>query len=88
MRLEFSETSTNNYKIETARKIKIIRFIKFKLNKIILSTEEVENFRDVKWRREETLKIKTAREVEAFVEDLGFCLALTDSRTNLPQTAI
>ncbi len=42
----------------------------------------------MKWRREETLKIETAREVEAFVEDLGFCLALTDSRTNLPSVYI
>lgn len=53
-----------------------------------ISFEEVENFRDRKWRREETLKIETALEVEAMVEDLGFCLALTDSRTNLPSVYI
>ena len=53
-----------------------------------ISFEEVENFRDRKWRREETLKIETAPEVEAMVEDLGFCLGLTDSRTNLPSVYI
>ena len=53
-----------------------------------ISFEEVENFRDRKWRREETLKIETALEVEAMVEDLGFCLGLTDSRTNLPSVYI
>ena len=50
--------------------------------------EEVENYRDRKWRREETLKIETAIQLEALVEDLGFCLALTDSRTNLPSVYI
>jgi len=52
------------------------------------SSEEIEQFRDKKWRREEILKIETAREVEAMVEDLGFCLALTDARTNLPSVYI
>ncbi len=50
--------------------------------------EEIEQFRDRKWRREEILKIETAGQVEAMVEDLGFCLALTDSRTNLPSVYI
>ncbi len=58
------------------------------MSKIIISTEEIENFRDKKWRREEILKIETAPEVEAMVEDLGFCLALTDARTNLPSVYI
>ena len=53
-----------------------------------ISFEDIENFRDKKWRREETLKIETALEVEALVEDLGFCLALTDARTNLPSVYI
>ena len=53
-----------------------------------ISFEEVENFRDRKWRREETLKIETAQAVEAMVEDLGFCLGLTDARTNLPSVYI
>lgn len=58
------------------------------MSKIILSPEEIENFRDKKWRREETLKVETVAELEAMVEDLGFCLALTDSRTNLPSVYI
>lgn len=53
-----------------------------------ISFEETEDFRDKKWRREETLKIETAAEIEAMVEDLGFCLALTDARTNLPSVYI
>lgn len=51
-------------------------------------TEDAENYRDKKWRREETLKIETAAQVEAMVDDLGFCLGLTDSRTNLPSVYI
>lgn len=50
--------------------------------------EEIENFRDKKWRREETLKIETAPQVEQMVEDLGFCLGLTDARTNMPSVYI
>ena len=53
-----------------------------------ISFEETEDFRDRKWRREETLKIETAAQVEEMVEDLGFCLALTDARTNLPSVYI
>jgi hypothetical protein len=46
--------------------------------------EEIEQYRDRKWRREDALKIETAEEAEAMVEDLGFCLGLTDARKNLP----
>ena len=46
--------------------------------------EEIEQYRDHKWRREDSLKIDTVEDVEAMVEDLGFCLAMTDSRKNLP----
>ncbi len=53
-----------------------------------ISFEEIENFRDKRWRREEISKIETALEVEAMVEDLGFCLGLTDARTNLPSVYI
>ena len=34
------------------------------------------------------MKIETAVEVEQMVEDLGFCLVLTDARTNLPSVYI
>ncbi|MEO6655043.1 MAG: crosslink repair DNA glycosylase YcaQ family protein [Pyrinomonadaceae bacterium] len=46
--------------------------------------EEIEQYRDRKWRREESLKIDSAEQVETMVEDLGFCLGLTDVRTGLP----
>lgn len=46
--------------------------------------EEIEQYRDRKWRREETLKVEKAAQVEEMIEDLGFCLTLTDSRTPLP----
>ena len=46
--------------------------------------EEIEQYRDRKWRREDALKIETAEQAESMVEDLGFCLGLTDSRKPLP----
>lgn len=46
--------------------------------------ERIEQYRDRLWRREDALKIDSAEEVEAMVEDLGFCLGLTDARTDLP----
>jgi hypothetical protein len=50
--------------------------------------EEFEQYRDRKWRREESLKIDSAVEVEAMVEDLGFCLGLTDIRKAMPSVYI
>ena len=50
--------------------------------------EEIELYRDRKWRREESLKADTAADVEAMVNDLGFCLGLTDSRKNFPSVYI
>jgi hypothetical protein len=50
--------------------------------------EEIEQYRDRKWRREDSRKVQTAIEVEAMVEDLGFCLGLTDVRKNLPSVYI
>ncbi len=58
------------------------------MSKITELPEEIEQIRDWKWRREEILKVETAAQIEAMVEDLGFCLALTDSRTNLPSAYI
>src|SRR5215218_6787863 len=46
--------------------------------------EEIEQYRDRKWRREDALKVETAEQGEAMVEDLGFCLGLTDARKGLP----
>ena len=50
--------------------------------------EEIEQYRDRKWRREEALKVETAQQVEEMVEDLGFCLGLTDARKSLPSVYI
>src|SRR5215218_6951963 len=50
--------------------------------------EEIEQYRDRKWRREESLKVESALQVEAMVEELGFCLGLTDARKNLPSVYI
>lgn len=50
--------------------------------------EEIEQYRDRKWRREEALKIETAEQAEAMIEELGFCLGLTDARKNLPSIYI
>lgn len=58
------------------------------MNKITTLPTEIEQYRDKKWWREEALKVQTAEDVEAMVEDLGFCLGLTDSRTNLPSVYV
>ena len=50
--------------------------------------EEVEQYRDVKWHREDSLKVETANQVEQMIENLGFCLTLTDSRTPLPSVYV
>ncbi len=50
--------------------------------------EEIEQYRDAKWRREDALKIETAEQAEAMIEELGFCLGLTDVRKNLPSIYI
>ena len=46
--------------------------------------EEIEQYRDRRWRREDSLRIDTVEEVESMVEELGFCLGMTDARKNLP----
>jgi hypothetical protein len=48
----------------------------------------VEEYRDEKWRRDESRRVETAADVEAMVEELGFCLGLTDVRKNLPSVFI
>ncbi|HEX8853625.1 MAG TPA: hypothetical protein VF754_09070, partial [Pyrinomonadaceae bacterium] len=42
--------------------------------------EEVEIYRDRRWRREPESRVETAVEAEALVESAGFCAAMTDSR--------
>lgn len=50
--------------------------------------EEIEQYRDRKWRREESLKVDSASEVETLVNDLGYCLTLTDVRKDMPSVYI
>lgn len=50
--------------------------------------EEIELYRDRKWRRDETLRVQTAADVEAMVEELGMCLGLTDERKRMPSVYI
>lgn len=50
--------------------------------------EDIEQYRDRKWHREESLKVDTADQVEAMVEELGFCLGLTDVRKELPSVYV
>ncbi len=50
--------------------------------------EEIELYRDRKWRREDSLKVDSAEQVEAMVEELGFCLGLTDARKMMPSVYI
>ena len=42
--------------------------------------EEIEEFRDRQWRREDALRITTAYEAERFLDRVGFAACLTDSR--------
>jgi hypothetical protein len=41
---------------------------------------EIENYRDQAWRRSPDLRVETVTDAEAFVEEVGFCGALTDAR--------
>jgi hypothetical protein len=50
--------------------------------------EEIEVYRDRKWRRDESLKVDSVEAVEAMVDELGFCLGLTDVRKGLPSVFI
>ncbi len=46
--------------------------------------EEIELHRDRLWRRTPELRIESAIDAEAFIEEIGFCGALTDARTAYP----
>ncbi|HJR60636.1 MAG TPA: crosslink repair DNA glycosylase YcaQ family protein [Vicinamibacterales bacterium] len=41
---------------------------------------EIEEYRDVRWRREGTRQVETALDAERFIEEVGFTACLTDSR--------
>jgi hypothetical protein len=42
--------------------------------------EEIEEYRDDRWRREGTRQIETALEAERFINEVGFAACMTDSR--------
>jgi hypothetical protein len=50
--------------------------------------EDVEEHRDVRWRREEVRQVSTAFEAERFIEDVGFAACLTDARRPGPSLYI
>lgn len=43
-------------------------------------SEEIQAHRDRKWRRDPELKVEDVYSAESFVEEVGFCTALRDSR--------
>jgi hypothetical protein len=50
--------------------------------------EEIEIYRDRKWRRDPEVRIEDVYSAERFVEEVGFCSALTDSRRPGPSLYI
>jgi hypothetical protein len=42
--------------------------------------DEIEEYRDVRWRREGTRQVESVADAERFVEEVGFAACLTDSR--------
>ena len=67
---------------------RLFHFVYDALNPMKDLPAEIEQYRDRKWRREESLKIDSAEEVETMVDDLGFCLGMTDARKDLPSVYI
>lgn len=49
---------------------------------------KIQEYRDRRWRRTPDLRVETAAQVEQLVEDVGWCYALTDIRTDLPSVYI
>jgi hypothetical protein len=42
--------------------------------------DDIEEYRDARWRREATQQVATAFDAERFIEDVGFAACLTDAR--------
>jgi hypothetical protein len=42
--------------------------------------EEIEEYRDARWRRESARQVDTAADAERFIEQIGFAACLTDAR--------
>jgi hypothetical protein len=51
-------------------------------------TEEIENYRDRMWRREPESRVEDATGAEKFIEEVGFCAAMTDVRRPGPSLYI
>jgi hypothetical protein len=49
---------------------------------------EIEEHRDAHWHRESALRVETALHAESFIEKVGFCATLTDSRQPGPSLYI
>lgn len=56
--------------------------------RMIVLPEEIESYRDEKWRRLSDLRVESAIDAERFIEEVGFCGALTDSRRPGPSLYI
>jgi hypothetical protein len=50
--------------------------------------EEIDEFRDDRWRRDPTRRVETALEAERFIEQVGLAACLTDSRRPGPSLYI
>ena len=50
--------------------------------------EEIEMYRDRKWRRDPEVRVEDVYSAERFIEEVGFCSALTDSRRPGPSLYI
>ncbi len=46
----------------------------------MLLPEDVEDYRDFMWRRDPERRVEDINSAERFIEDVGFCAVLTDSR--------
>ncbi|HEX8845523.1 MAG TPA: hypothetical protein VF791_12805 [Pyrinomonadaceae bacterium] len=58
------------------------------MKKLIPLPEEVETYRDRMWRREPEHRIEDAGGAERFIEEVGFCAAMTDARRGGPSLYI
>ena len=50
--------------------------------------DEIEDYRDARWLRSETVRVNTAQQAERFVERVGFAACMTDSRRPGPSLYI
>ena len=49
---------------------------------------EIEEYRDTRWLRSETVAVNTAQQAERFIEHIGFAACMTDSRRPGPSLYI